>query len=82
MNHHGKQINHALIPLSGNTLRVCYHLCIRHTLDTVFELHQSSENTHRYFHIIKKENTYRLIYAVLYYCLLEICVFLKTFVDV
>ena len=38
--------------LSGNTFRVSYHLCIRHTLGTVFELHQSSENTHRYFHII------------------------------
>ena len=47
------------IALSGNTLRVSYHLCIRHTLDTVFELHQSSENTIRYFHIIKKQKTYR-----------------------
>ena len=40
-------------PLSGNTLRVGYHLCIRHILGTVFELYQSSENTHCYFHIIK-----------------------------
>ena len=40
-------------PLSGNTLRVSYHLCIRHTLGTVFELHQSSENALRYFYIIK-----------------------------
>ena len=40
--------------LSGNTVRVSYHSCIRHTLGMVFELHQSSENTHRYFHIIKK----------------------------
>ena len=39
--------------LSGNTLRVSYHLCIRHTLGTVFELHQSSENVHSYFYIIK-----------------------------
>ena len=41
-----------LSPLSGNTFRVSYHLCIHHTLGTVFELHQSSENMHRYFHII------------------------------
>ena len=49
--------------LSGNTLRVSYHLCIRHTLGTVFELHQSSENAHRYFYIIKTKNMYRLSYA-------------------
>ena len=30
--------------LSGNTLRVSYHLCIRHTLGKVFKLYQSSEN--------------------------------------
>ena len=40
-------------PLSRNTLRVGYHLCIRHILGTVFELYQSLETTHRYFHIIK-----------------------------
>ena len=51
------------VSLSGNTFRVSYHLCIRHTLGTVFELHQSSENTHRYFHFIKNKNTYRLSYA-------------------
>ena len=44
------------ITLSGNTLRVGYHLCIHHILGTVFELYQSSENTHRYFHIIKAKN--------------------------
>ena len=49
--------------LSGNTLRVGYHLCIRHILGTVFELYQSSENTHRYFHIIKAKNMYRPSYA-------------------
>ena len=65
--------------VSGNKVRVCYHLCIRHTLDTVFELHQSSENKHRYFLIIKNKNTYRLSYAVQYYCILVICVFLKNF---
>ena len=37
----------------GGEVCVCYHLCIRHAFDTVFELHQSSENTHRYFHVIK-----------------------------
>ena len=49
--------------LSGNTLRVGYHLCLRHILGTVFELYQSSENTHRYFHIIKAKNMYRPSYA-------------------
>ena len=43
----------AVLSLSGNTLRVSYHLCTRQTLGAVFELHHSSENTHRYFHIIK-----------------------------
>ena len=51
------------IALSGNTLCVSYRLCIRHTLGTVFELHQSSENTHRYFQIIETKNTYRPSYA-------------------
>ena len=50
--------------VSGNKVRVCYHLCIRHTFDMVLELHQSSENTHCYFHIIKDKNTYRLSFAV------------------
>ena len=50
--------------LSGNTLRVCYQLCIRHTLGTVFELYQSPENTHRYFHIIKAKTMYMPSYAV------------------
>ena len=36
---------------------------------TVFEMHKSSENTHRYFHIMKNKNTYRLSYAIYYYCL-------------
>ena len=49
--------------LSGNTLCVGYHLCIRHILGTVFELYQSSENTHRYFHIINAKNMYRPSYA-------------------
>ena len=49
--------------LSGNILRVSYHLCIRHTLDMVFELHQSSENMHHYFHIIENKNTNRPSYA-------------------
>ena len=69
--------------LSGNTLHVSYHLCIRHTLDTVLELHQSSENKHHYFHIIKKRNTYIGHHMQCkYYCLLVICVFSTTFVDV
>ena len=37
----------------GNTLRVSYHLCIRHALGTMFKLYQSSENMHRRFHTIK-----------------------------
>ena len=41
------------ISVSGNKVRVCYHLCIRHTLGTVFELHQSSETMHRYFFYYK-----------------------------
>ena len=49
--------------LSGNTLRVGYHLCIRHIVGTVFELYQSLENTYRYFHIIKAKNMYRPSYA-------------------
>ena len=49
--------------VSGNKVRVCYHLCIRHTLGTVFELHQSSETMHRYFYIIKTKGTYRPSYA-------------------
>ena len=60
--------------LSGSTLRVSYPLCIRHTLGTVFELHQSSENTHRYFHIIMNKNSYRLSYSAYCYCLLVIFV--------
>ena len=51
-----------LIPIKS-TISVSYHLCIRHTLGTVFELYQSLENTHRYFHIIKTENMYRPSYA-------------------
>ena len=50
-------------PLSGNTFRVGYHLFTRNTLGTVFELYQSSENTHRYFHIIKAKTMYRPSYA-------------------
>ena len=75
---------HFLVPetLSGNTIRVSYHLCIRHTSGTVFELYQSSENMHRYFHVIKTENMYRPSYAALCYCLLGICVWLNTFVDI
>ena len=42
-----------MVTVSGNKVCVCYHLCIRHTLDMVLELHQSSENTHCYFHFIK-----------------------------
>ena len=49
--------------VSGNKVRVCYHLCIRHTLGTVFELHQSSETMHRYFYIIKTKSMYRPSYA-------------------
>ena len=51
------------VTLSGNTFHVSYHLCIRHTFGTVFELHQSSENMHNYFHIIKAKNMYSLSYA-------------------
>ena len=51
------------ISLSGNTIRVSYHLCTRHALGKVFELHQSSENMHRYFHIIKAKNMYKPSYA-------------------
>ena len=49
--------------VSGNRVRVRYHLCIRHTLGTVFEQHQSSETVHRYFYIIKTKSTYRPSYA-------------------
>ena len=70
------------LTLSGNTLRVGYHLCIRHILGTAFELYQSSENTHRYFQIIKAKNIYRPPYAAYYYCLLVICLCLKLFVDI
>ena len=65
-----------------HSLTVIYHLCIQNTLGTVFELHQSSENVHHYFHIIKTKNMYRLSYTAKYYCLLVICVCLKTFVDI
>ena len=37
------------VTVSGNKVRVCYHLCISHTLGTVFELHQTLETMHRYF---------------------------------
>ena len=40
------------LPMSEKLLRVNYHLCKLHTLDTAFGMHQSSENTNRYFHII------------------------------
>ena len=54
-----------MLSLSENihVLRVSYHLGIRHTLGMVFELHQSSENMHHYFHIIENKNTYRSSYA-------------------
>ena len=68
-------------PLSGNTFRVGYQLSIRHALGTVLEVHQSSENTYRYFHIIKNKNMYSLSYAAQYYCLLVVFVRLITFVD-
>ena len=42
-----------LLSLLGNTLCVSYHLCIPHTLGAMFEVHQSSENTHHCFYIIK-----------------------------
>ena len=67
--------------LSGNTFRVDYQLSIRHTLGTVLEAHQSSENTYRYFYIIQNKNMYSLSYASQYYCLLVVFVRLKTFVD-
>ena len=63
----GTEINISIIYLihcRGNTLRVSYQMCICHTLGTVFELHQSSENKQRYFRIIKKQNAYRPSYAV------------------
>ena len=60
---------------------VGYQLRIRHTLGTMFEVHQTSENTYRYFHIIKNINIYSLSYAAQYYRLLVVFVRLKTFVD-
>ena len=49
--------------VSGNKVRVCYHLCIRHTSGTVFEMHQSLETMLRYFYIIKTKSMYRPSYA-------------------
>ena len=37
------------VSLSGNTFRVRYHLCIRHTVGTVFVLHQSLETCIAFF---------------------------------
>ena len=54
--HDPAEIHNVQYSLSGNTLSVSYHLCICHTLGTVFELYQSSENSHRYFHTIKTKN--------------------------
>ena len=36
--------------MSGNKVRVCFHLCIRHALDRVF---QSSENMYRYVYTLR-----------------------------
>ena len=69
------------LSLSGNTFRVGYQLRIRHTLGTMFEVHQTSENTYRYFHIIKNKTMYSLSYAVQYYRVLVVFVSLKTFAD-
>ena len=63
LNYKPNQINQTQTTVSENKDRVCYHLCIPHTFSTVFELNQSSENTHRYFHIIKNKTTYRPSYA-------------------
>ena len=55
-----------VLSVSGNKVRVYYHLCIRHTLDTVFELHRSSENAHRYVRIIRIKNTYTAAFTYYY----------------
>ena len=67
-------VMHVKYTLSGNTLRVIYHLCIRHTLGTVFDLHHISENTHRYFHIIKtKKYVYATICSVIVLSFSNMC---------
>ena len=53
----------AQLSVSGNKVNVCYHLCICHTFDNVFELHQNLESMHQVFHIIKNKNTFRLSFA-------------------
>ena len=67
--------NTIILSVSGNKVHVCYHLCIRHTLDMVFELHQSSAK-HALLFSYKKEQNY--IYAIIcsvYLFFIVICVF-------
>ena len=39
------------ITVLGNKVSVCNHLCIHHTLGTMFKLHQCPEYTCHYFRI-------------------------------
>ena len=52
--------------VSGNKLRVCYHLCIRHTTERALGLYIISEIARCYFHIKEKCVTYILSYAAYY----------------
>ena len=53
----GKDDNAVLecvLSVSGNKVRVCYHLCRRHTTERAFVLHIISEIARSYFHIKEK----------------------------
>ena len=54
------------VTVSGNKVRVCYHLCIRHTTERAFVLHIISGIARCYFHIKEKCFTHILSYAAYY----------------
>ena len=43
----------ALVPVSGNKVRVCYHLCLRRTTEAALALHIISKIARCYFFLLK-----------------------------
>ena len=61
---------------------VCYHLCIRHTTESMLVLHIISESMFCYFYIKEKHFTHFLSIAAYYYHFLAIFSFFETIVDI
>ena len=79
-------LTHSLVkdPLSvsGNKVRVYYHLCIRHTKESAFVPHIISEITRCYFHIEEKCFKHVLSYATYYNRYLAIVTSFETVVNI